>query len=93
MSSITDMERYVPWYLDCNRDRFPYWFGKLDSRNKILYDSLQNYFNKSFVSSLQNDGGRERDFSDSPKANFPFSLFFVLIGLGLGLGLGLANNH
>lgn len=51
VNSISDMERYIPWYLDCNRDRFPYWFGKLDSRNKILYDSLQNYFNKSFVSS------------------------------------------
>ena len=43
VSSITDMERYIPWYLDCNRDRYPYWFGKLDSRNKILFESLQNY--------------------------------------------------
>lgn len=47
VSAITDMERYVPWYLDCNRDRYPYWFGKLDSRNKILFESLQNYFNKT----------------------------------------------
>ena len=38
------MERYVPWYLDCNRDRYPYWFGKLDSRNTFLVESLQNYF-------------------------------------------------
>ena len=47
VSTITDMERYVPWYLDCNRDRYPYWFGHLDSRNKILFESLQNYFNKT----------------------------------------------
>ena len=44
VSSITDMERYIPWYLDCNRDRYPYWFGKLDSRNSFLAESLQNYF-------------------------------------------------
>ena len=46
VSSITDMERYIPWYLDCNRDRYPYWFGKLDSRNKFLVDSMQSYFSK-----------------------------------------------
>ena len=44
VSSITDMKKYIPWFLDCNRHRYPYWFGKLDPRNKLLYEALKKYF-------------------------------------------------
>ena len=27
---------HLPWHLSCNRDRFPYWFGKTDPRNVDL---------------------------------------------------------
>ena len=28
--------RYIPWWLACNPQRFPYWFGQPDPRNKEL---------------------------------------------------------
>ena len=28
-----DVTTYVPWFLDCNKHRFPYWFGDPDPRN------------------------------------------------------------
>ena len=34
--SYTGWLDYVPWFLKCNQDRFPYWFGKSDKRNKTL---------------------------------------------------------
>ena len=36
---VDDDELYIPWFLDCNRERFPYWFGKEDSR-------YQNFLNR-----------------------------------------------
>ena len=50
VSSITDMKKYIPWYLDCNRQRYPYWFGNLDPRNKLLYEALTNHFHPGFGS-------------------------------------------
>jgi len=44
VSIITDMKKYIPWYLECNQGRYPYWFGKLDPRNDILQEALQEYF-------------------------------------------------
>ena len=38
---VDDVEFYLPWFLDCNRDRFPYWFGRPDPRNKILLDGIK----------------------------------------------------
>ena len=32
---------YVPWYLACQRNRFPYWFGEHDGRNRDLLEALQ----------------------------------------------------
>jgi len=41
--NITDADQahqnilgYIPWFLACNRDRFPYWYGEGDSRTKAL---------------------------------------------------------
>ena len=31
---------YVPWFLECQPQRFPYWFGKHDERNKGLFKLL-----------------------------------------------------
>ena len=28
--------RYIPWWLACNPQRFPYWFGQPDPRNQEL---------------------------------------------------------
>ena len=31
---------HLPWYLSCNRERFPYWFGKSDPRNIDLLQAF-----------------------------------------------------
>ena len=31
---------HLPWYLSCNRERFPYWFGKSDPRNLDLLQAF-----------------------------------------------------
>lgn len=33
--------RFVPWFLNCNRRRFPYWFGQPDPRNQALLYALK----------------------------------------------------
>ena len=43
VESVTDMEMYVPWFLACNPDRFPYWFGRREPRNKLLHEVLQKF--------------------------------------------------
>jgi len=40
MSKVTDVEAYIPWYLECNPDSFPYWFGKPDPRNAALVTAM-----------------------------------------------------
>ena len=32
----------IPWFLACNKDRFPYWFGEADPRNKNLLQALSS---------------------------------------------------
>ena len=44
VESVTDMEMYVPWFLACNPERFPYWFGKPEPRNEVLRRVLQTFF-------------------------------------------------
>ena len=43
VESVEDMEMYVPWFLACNPDRFPYWFGRREPRNKLLHEVLQKF--------------------------------------------------
>ena len=35
-----DVEKYVPWFLDCNPNRYPYWYGKTEPRNQDLLESI-----------------------------------------------------
>ena len=44
VDSITDMQKFVPWFLKCNPQRYPYWFGKPDQRNRDLQEALKEYF-------------------------------------------------
>jgi hypothetical protein len=43
VESLTDVENYIPWLLECNPDRFPYWYGRPDPRNKNLLNALKHY--------------------------------------------------
>ena len=36
LDQAPDVTPYVPWFLDCNKQRFPYWFGHPDPRNHHL---------------------------------------------------------
>ena len=40
MSMFRDVSAYVPWYLACNKERFPYWYGAPDPRNKDFVKAL-----------------------------------------------------
>ena len=44
IEDVDDMEMFVPWFLACNPERFPSWFGKPDPRNEVLRRALQNFF-------------------------------------------------
>ena len=43
---VEDKEIYVPWFLACYQEKFPYWFGKPDPSNEVIRRSLQNAFEK-----------------------------------------------
>ncbi len=36
-----DTAKFVPWFLECNANRYPYWFGVKDPRNKFLHDAIE----------------------------------------------------
>ena len=37
-----DVSHYVPWFLTCNKHRFPYWFSQIDPRNRILFEAMRS---------------------------------------------------
>ena len=46
LDALTPADRgaeFVPWFLQCNDRRFPYWFGAADPRNQRLVDALQSF--------------------------------------------------
>ena len=40
LSEAADIKPTLPWFLDCNRERFPYWFRKEEPRNQIIHEKL-----------------------------------------------------
>ena len=40
---ITDMQPYIPWFLDCNKERYPYWFGRKDPRNEVYFQKIVEF--------------------------------------------------
>ena len=40
---MDDITTEVPRYLDCNRQRFPYWFGQNDPRNEKIVQALREF--------------------------------------------------
>ena len=43
IEKVVDVTAEVPLSLDCNKERFPYWFGLSDPRNKILHNKLVGF--------------------------------------------------
>ena len=54
----------MPYYLECNQKRFPYWYGKTDPRNKILHQSLTKF-------------KTENNFSVKNKCPYLYNLAYV----------------
>ena len=40
LSSSPDVDPHVPWFLACNKERYPYWFGQPDPRNQDFLAAL-----------------------------------------------------
>ena len=40
ITEAKDVEEYVPWFLECNPKRYPYWYGEIEPRNENLFKSL-----------------------------------------------------
>ena len=43
IEDVDDMEMFVPWFLACNPERFPYWFGQNDPRNEKIVQALRDF--------------------------------------------------
>ena len=41
-----DVDVHIPWFLDCNRQRYPYWLGQADPRNKVFVEALSKKGNQ-----------------------------------------------
>lgn len=41
VDKVTDIRPQVPWFLACNKKRYPYWFGEADPRNRNLLHALE----------------------------------------------------
>ena len=56
VKKVSDVEVEVPYFLQCNKDRFPYWFGSIDPRNELLRESLSTFRMKhNFIDNIKND--------------------------------------
>ena len=42
VESVSDVVTRVPWWLECNKARFPYWYGVREPRLEVLYEALQH---------------------------------------------------
>ena len=40
LANCSDIDPFVPWFLACNQQRFPYWYGQPDPRNQAFLDAL-----------------------------------------------------
>ena len=40
LTNSSDVDPFVPWFLACNEQRFPYWYGQPDPRNQAFVDAL-----------------------------------------------------
>lgn len=43
VAEATDLIPKIPYYLSCNRERFPYWFGYHDKRNGDFLDKIKQF--------------------------------------------------
>ena len=66
LSGAPDVDADVPYHLRCNKDRFPYWYGKHDPRNKKLKERIEKFKQK-------------HKFSVENKCPFIYNLAYVTV--------------
>ena len=59
----SEMNFQIPKSLSCNRNRFPYWFGEKDARNKQFHKMFQNIQKDYNLSHLEGKGNCQDIFS------------------------------
>ena len=42
VSTVTDVSLYLPWWLACNPDRYPYWWGRSEPRLRQLLQAMKS---------------------------------------------------
>ena len=58
VENSVDVRATLSWFLECNPERFPYWFGKPDRRYQKMLDALNALRNK-FKDPEQNETFRK----------------------------------
>ena len=43
VKDVKNLRADIPQYLDCNRKRFPHWFGDTDPRNSVFRNIIQSF--------------------------------------------------
>ena len=46
ISEVEDIKLELPWFLECNPQRYPYWNNKPDTRNKIYFEKFKEFARK-----------------------------------------------
>ena len=41
IANVSDIDSYIPWWLNCNKERYPYWFGQKEPRTLNFYEAIQ----------------------------------------------------
>ena len=43
LSDVEDIRLELPWFLECNPMRYPYWSNKPDPRNQIYFEKIKEF--------------------------------------------------
>ena len=68
VAEATDLIPKIPYYLCCNRERFPYWFGQPDRRNGDFLNKIKQF-------------KQQKGFSVQNKCPFLFNLAYVTVNV------------
>ena len=68
VAKARDLIPKIPYYLSCNKERFPYWFGQPDRRNGDFLDKIKQF-------------KQQKGFHVQNKCPFLFNLAYVTVNV------------
>ena len=68
VEKATDLDPKIPYYLSCNKERFPYWFGLPDKRNRDFLEKIREF-------------KQRKGFNVRNKCPFLFNLAYVTVNV------------